>query len=129
MHVYVLLFLDTDATLQPNHVQINITQSMDLSMIEGFRMYLICMASVIEGNSTYHIDIRWSGEGLRSVWVEQLQVMAEGNWTVRKLHFQPWLDTHAGTYTCHVDVKDTDNSKLTVEKTITLNGMHSKLSI
>jgi len=25
-------------------------------------------------------------EGLKSLWVEQLHVVAQGNWTVRKLH-------------------------------------------
>jgi len=118
-------FINTDVTinLKP-HVQINITQSMDLPMIESFRMYLTCMASVNKGN--YHVDIKWSGKGLKSLWITQLQVMKQGKLTMRKLYFHPWLDSHAGNYTCHVNVKDTDNSELIVNKTFTVNGMHCK---
>jgi len=85
------------------------------------------MASVIKGNLTYHIDMSWSGKGLKSLWISQLQVLKQGKWTMRKLYFRPWLDSHAGNYTCHANVKDTDNSELIVNKTFTVNGIHCKV--
>lgn len=102
----------------------NITQSMERSLVDGFTMCMICMASVIKGNSTYHVDMRWSGVGLQqSLWVNQLQVMRHRNCIVRKLCFSPWLDSHAGEYTCHVVMKDDVNFIIILNKTCTVNGM------
>jgi len=70
-------FIDVTIILQANVLM----QSMDLSMIE-----VECIFIHKNGfsNLTYHVDMR--SEGLKSLWVEQLQVVAQGNWTVRKLH-------------------------------------------
>jgi len=85
------------------------------------------MALVITGD---FVDMRWSGIGLKqSLWVNQLQVTTQGNHTMRKLCFRPWLDLHAGKYTCHVDVKVTNSSELTENKTITVNGMYIKTNV
>jgi len=68
-------------------------------------MCLTCTASVINGTN---VDMRWSGKGLKqSLWVKQLQVTTQRNHIARELCFRPWLDLHAGKYTCYVDVKDT----------------------
>jgi len=72
-------FIDTDVNIS---LQANVLmQSMDLSMIEVEYKFIH-----IDGfsNLTYHVDMK--SEDLKSLWVEQLQVVAQGNWTVRKLH-------------------------------------------
>ena len=121
-------FIDTDVTSSlQQHVQLNIIQSMERSLVDGYRMCLTCMASGITGN---YVDMRWSGKGLKqSLWVNQLQVTTQGNYIVRKLCFGPWLDLHAGKYTCHVDAKDTNGSELIENKTIIVNGMYIKCHI
>jgi len=101
----------------------NITQSMEQSLVGGYKMCLICMASVIRGN---YVNMRWSGKGMKSLWVKQLQAMIHGNGTVKKLCFKPWLDVHAGKYTCRVYVKNSDNYEFIVKKLFTINGMYTK---
>ena len=90
---------------------------MDESRTDGFRMYLRCVAAV---NSDHHVDMRWSGDGLQqqSHWVRQTHVTRQGGYVERKLSFNPWLDSHAGEYTCNLNVND----KFTVKKTIVVSS-------
>ena len=105
------------------HVQMNITQSMEITLVDSFSMCLLCMASVTNYNLTYDVIMRWSGAELQqSLWVNQLPVVMYKNCIVRKLCFVPWLGSHAGGYTCHVDVKNDHKFEFTVNKTFTVNG-------
>lgn len=107
-----------------SRVQMNITQSMETSLVDGYNMCLTCMASVVKDNVTHDVNMRWSGAGLQqSLWVNQLQIVRGGNCIVRKLCFTPWLSSHAGEYTCHVDLENGHNLGLTRSKTFTINGM------
>ena len=108
----------------------NITQSMEVSLVDGYTMCMNCMASIIkDNNSTYDVDMRWNGISLQqqSLWVNQLPVVMHRHCVVRKLCFSPWLDSQAGEYTCHVVVvvvKDDGNFTLTMNKTTTVKGMY-----
>ena len=92
---------------------------MDFSRTDGYRMYLTCVASV---NSSHRVDMRWSGKAFpQSLWIQQAHVMRQGDYIERKLIFKPWLDFHAGEYTCNLIVKD-NKFKFTVKKTTVVNG-------
>ena len=106
------------------HIQMNITQIMEMSLVDGYNMCLLCMASVTNNNQTYDVIMRWSGIGLQqSLWVNQLPVVTYKNCIVRKLCFAPWLSSHAGEYTCHVHVKDDHKFEFTVNQIFIVNGM------
>ena len=106
------------------HVQMKITQVMEISLVDGYNMCLTCMALVTKNNQKYDVIMRWSGTGLQqSLWVTQLPVLTYRDCIVRKLCFAPWLSSHAGGYTCHVDVKNNHKFELTVNQTFTVNGM------
>ena len=124
------MYTGTNDSLQPHvnnlhhpHVHINIKQSMGKVVVDGLSMCLTCIASVISSNSSYHINMNWSGEGLHSLWVNQLKAETRGNITTRKLCFYPWLNSQPEEYTCHVTVRDNDNLTLTMSKITTVNGM------
>ena len=125
MQFILLMYVYTDVVDKSyRHVQMNITQSMEITLVDSFSMCLTCMASVTNNNRTYDVIMRWSGVGLRkSLWVNQLPVVTYKNCIVRKLCFVPWLSSHAGGYTCHVDVKDDHKFEFTVNQTFTVNGM------
>jgi len=99
-------------------VEVYITQSMDVSLIDGLRMNLVCTVL-----SDVEASIHWSGVGLKSMWVHQSSVSRQANKCRRRLSFKPWLDVHAGEYTCHVTMK---NSHCRVEKNITVASMPCK---
>ena len=106
------------------HVQMEITQVMEISLVDGYNMCLTCMALVTKNNQKYNVTMRWSGTGLQqSLWVIQLPVVTYRDCIVRNLCFAPWLSSHAGGYTCHVDVKNNHKFELTVNQTFTVNGM------
>ena len=93
---------------------------MDTSQTDGYRMYLKCSASV---NNYHHVDMRWSGRGLQqSLWVRQAHVTRQEGYIERKLFFKPWLDLHAGEYTCNLNVRDDKSKLFTVKKSIIVNG-------
>ena len=92
------------------HLKLKITQSMGISMIDGYRMHLTCAVSLSNDDLTPYIDMTWSGLGLlQSLWVQQSNVKKYNAYIERKLLFEPWLDLHAGEYTCNLAVKDIDN--------------------
>ena len=77
---------------------------MDVSLIDGYRMNLVCTVST---NIETNVAIHWRGVGLKSMWVHQPSVSRQANKYSRQLSFRPWLDEHAGEYTCMVMMKDT----------------------
>ena len=93
---------------------------MDFSQTDGYRMYLKCVVSV---NSNHRVDMRWSGRGLQqSLWARQAHVTRQGGCIERKLFFKPWLDFHAGEYTCNLNISDNNSKFVTVKKTIIVSG-------
>ena len=123
------MYTDVTVSMYP-HVLMNITQSMEMALVDGYSMCLTCMASVIGSNVTRNVIMRWSGVGLQqSLWVNQLPVVTHRHCVVRKLCFTPWLSSHAGDYICHVDVKNDFNFELTLNKSFTVNGMYSNSGI
>ena len=87
-------------------------------MPDGYRMYLACAASV-NINLTDKVVMTWSGMGLQqSLWVSRSHVTKQEGYIERKLFFKPWLDMHAGEYTCNLKIK----GKFTVKKAIMITG-------
>ena len=111
-------------------VELEITQTMGFALIDGYRMHLTCSTSKSNNSAIAYVDMRWSGIGLRSLWVKQSDVNKQNDSIERKLFFEPWLDQHAGEYTCHLTVKvnnshtaTANNSHtVTVNKTYLLSG-------
>ena len=88
----------------------NITQLMQWPLIDAIAMQLTCTASV-GWNLDDFVDMKWTGPGLqRSLWIEQADLVKHKNCFERTLQFRPWLDTHAGEYTCHLIMKNNNNS-------------------
>ena len=107
------------------HVEIKITQTMGLALIDGYRMHLTCLASKSSNNTITYVDMKWSGVGLlQSLWVQNSDVKKNNDHIEQKLYFEPWLDQHAGDYTCHVTLKD-NNHTFTVNKTYTVSGKYT----
>jgi len=107
-----------------SYPQLNITQSMESSLTDGYKMCLTCVASISSNKLTNYVaDMKWSGVGLQqqSLWVHQYHTKIQDDRIERKLLFNPWLDSHAGEYTCHLVIKN--NSILTVKKSIMVRGM------
>ena len=107
------------------HVELKITQLMDFSLIDGYRMHLTCMASISNKYLTSYVDMTWSGMGLQqSLWVEQSGSKKEEGYIERKLLFEPWLDLHAGEYTCKLVIKDKGkmNDDFVVDKPFVVTG-------
>ena len=104
------------------HVELEITQTMRLALIDGYRMHLICLNSKSSNDAIAYVDMSWSGMGLRSLWVKQSDVKKQNDYIERKLFFEPWLDQHAGEYTCHLTVKVNNSHTVTVNKTYLLSG-------
>ena len=83
-----------------------IVQSMELSITDALRMSLKCTATVSK-NDLAKYDMRWSGMDLEhSLWIKQSHVTRQGNNIERRLFFKPWLDSHAGKYTCHLIIRN-----------------------
>ena len=105
------------------HVELKITQTMGLALIDGYRMHLTCLASKSNNITIAYVDMKWSGTGLlQSLWVKQSDVKKQNDQIERKLFFEPWLDLHAGEYTCHLTIKDDNNDTFTVKKTYIVSG-------
>ena len=107
------------------HVELTITQTMGLALIDGYRMHLTCLASKPSNNIITYVDMKWSGVGLlQSLWVQNSNVKKQNSDHIeRKLFFEPWLDRHAGEYTCHVILKHNDHI-FTMNKTYTVSGKY-----
>ena len=118
------MYTGTNNSFYP-HVQMNITRKMEIPLIDGYTMCIMCMASVTKGNSSYHVDMSWSGIGMQqSLWVNQLEAVTYRKCIVRKLCFSPWLNSQAGEYTCYLTVEGNNNFKIAVNKTIAVYGMY-----
>ena len=118
------MYTDTTDSLHP-YVQMNITQVMEIPLIDGYTMCVTCMASVTKDNSSYHVNMGWSGIGLQqSLWVNQREAVKYRNCIVRKLCFSPWLNSQAGEYTCYLTMEGDDNFRFAVNKSVTVYGTY-----
>ena len=67
--------------------------------------------------------MRWSGVGLQqSLWVKQSNISRQEDYIKRTLYFEPWLDLHAGEYTCSLVIRNVDNCYFMMNKTIEIKG-------
>ena len=106
------------------HAQVIISQKIDGSLIDGFKLYLKCVAKV---DLTYFVDMRWNSKHwMPTVWMQQSPIIKwkYHNSVERTLLFNPWLDSQAGEYTCHVTVKVNDSFSYMVNKTKVVSGKY-----
>lgn len=69
------------------------------------------------------IDMQWTGLSLQnSLWVKQSEVLKQRYGFERTLIFEPWLDSHAGKYTCQLIMKDKDNYTFAIDKSMEVKG-------
>ena len=99
---------------------------MGVALIDGFRMHLTCLASINDSNLISFVDMKWSGLGMKSLWVNQSDIKKHDNTIKRELFFEPWLDLHAGEYTCHVLVELNDNN-FTWNKTFLVDSKYYRV--
>ena len=102
-----------------SQVQLNITQLIPWPpLVDGITMKLTCTALIDANNSLVRfVDMQWSGPGLnKSLWVKQSGMKKQQYEFERTLHFDPWLDSHAGEYTCRIIMKDKDDKTFTIDK-------------
>ena len=108
-------------------VTMTITQSLGSGhpLLDGTALRLVCKAS---NSSSYSldkfVDMKWTGIGLwkKSLWVKESRIDKYQNAIVKALLFHPCLEYHAGEYTCHLTVKDENNSTFMINKTVELKS-------
>ena len=111
------------------HVTMTITQSLagGHPLVDGIAMRLTCRAY---NNSIYSldkfIDMRWSGLGLqrKSLWITESKISKHRGYATKHLYFRPCLEYHAGEYTCHLTVRDKDNSTFVISKIMKLKSKY-----
>ena len=108
-----------------SQVHLNITQLIPWPpLVDGITMKLTCTALIDSNYSvTRFIDMQWTGLGLhKSLWVKQLEIKKRQYGFERTLYFDPWLDSHAGVYTCRLIMKNKDNDTFVIDKTKEVKG-------
>ena len=94
----------------------------ELSLTDALMMSLTCTVTVGQNNSDLY-DIRWNGMALKhSSWIHQSNVSKYGDNIEKKLVFEPWLNSFAGEYTCHLFKKNNLHSVL-YNKNYVISGM------
>ena len=89
-------------------------------LLDAVRYGLTCKACDSKFNL---VNINWSGVRYqKSVWITELQVKRVGFCIERDLDFRPYLEYHAGDYTCHLTIKDNDGSTFVVNKTVNIKS-------
>ena len=105
----------------------DITQSIIWPpLIDGIILKLTCIAER-KYEFIEFVTIKWTGEGLeKSIWVKQSGIKKQKDSFKIDLLFMPWLDSHAGEYTCHVEMKDINSSTITLteKKVIEVKGTY-----
>ena len=101
-----------------------IVQSMELSITDALRMSLKCTATVGKNNLAKY-DMTWSGMDLEhSLWIKQSHVTKQGDNIERTLLFMPWLNSHAGEYTCYLVIRNYPDI-LMHNKSYAIQGTHN----
>ena len=122
---YLFFVFIADATKKlHSHVEITITQTRLEGwppLVDGIKVRLTCTAVFNKDNSV--VDMWWTGVGVqKSVWVQQTKIMKQKYRYQKELHFRPWLELHAGKYTCHLAMRAADKHIHEVNKTIEVKG-------
>ena len=113
----------------PPQIPVNIVESMIFPpMVDALNMRLTCTALVNKNNYSL-VGITWTGVGIKSIWVTLSRIIEEKDCIKRDLLFRPWLHVHIGKYTCHLIIKDQDNSTFMLHRTVTVNGMYVSIII
>ena len=100
-------------------VEMKITQSITWPpLVDGINMKLTCIAE----RKYDFITIKWTGK--KSIWVKQSEITKQGDSIKVDLLFIPWLESHAGVYTCRLVMKDKNNSTFMLNKDVKVKGMH-----
>ena len=63
------------------------------------------------------------------VWVQRSDITKRNNHVERRVMLKPWLESHAGIYTCHLAIKDKQASIYIMYKAIEVKGKHCVLVI
>ena len=96
--------------------------------LDAIKLELTCEASV--KNEDEIVAIEWTGVSVhKSVWVEESFIINDLDYVERTIIFQPWLESHAGIYTCYLVIKDKHNSIFMMHKTIEVKGKHLVLDV
>ena len=106
-----------------SHVEIKITQTRfeGWPLVDGIKMRLTC--SAVFNRNNFVVDMWWTGVGLqKSLWVQQTKIMKQNYRYQKDLLFRPWLELHAGKYTCHLVMRAADKHTHEVNKTIEVKG-------
>ena len=99
-------------------VKMKITQLITWPpLVDGINMKLTCIAK----RKYDFITIKWTGK--KSIWVKQSEITKQGDSIKVDLLFIPWLESHAGVYTCHLVMKDKNNSTFMLNKDVEVKGM------
>ena len=104
-----------------------IVQSMEFSIngvliIDALVMSLKCTATVGKNNLAKY-DMTWSGMDLEhSLWIKQSHVTKQGDNIERTLLFMPWLNSHAGEYTCHLVIRNYPDIIMMHNKSYVIQG-------
>ena len=108
------------------YVQIKIFRSRGWSpLVDGIAVQFTCVATVDRrfNLAIFVVDMYWTGIGLqKSLWVQQFETKKQKNNCKRNLLFRPWLELHAGKYTCHLVMRVADKHIYIVNKTIEVKG-------
>lgn len=99
---------------------------MTWPLVDAITMKLTCMIIFDSGHHlSSYIDMRWTGIGLKkSLWVKQSDIRKGTDYFELSLNFNPWLNSHAGEYTCHFAIKDKGISIFTLNKTFEVKGKY-----
>jgi len=63
------------------------------------------------------------------LWVQRSDITKRNNHVERRVMLKPWLESHAGIYTCHLAIKDNQASIYIMYKAIEVKGKHCVLVI
>ena len=110
------------------HVELEVSQTVVWPpIVDAIKLQLTCEAIVKNKHEAITFDaIDWTGGGVRkSLWVQLIGVKKKAKDHIeRAVLFKPWLESHAGMYTCHLVIKDEHNSIFMLHKTIEVKGKH-----
>ena len=91
-------------------------------LVDGTPIKLTCIAFRDENYSVYNFaDVGWTG-GKYSLWMTHSKIRRNYKYIQRTVIFRPYLEYHAGEYTCHLTVKDENNSTFMINKTVELKS-------
>ena len=110
-----------DVGMHPD-VEMNITQSIPWPpLVDAINMKLTCIAER-KYDFIEFVAIKWTGK--KSIWVTQSEITKQGDSIKVDLLFSPWLESHAGVYTCQLVMEDKNSSRFMLNnKVVEVKGM------